>query len=125
MSYEVRVDHPESDQRQAEDWTSWNFWSKEHAPWAGINVDQQARILDAVCPRDITGDICEALDTGGTLTAPQARLVAQTAGPAMPDQVRAVFEKAVADGYGVRVVFKRGAFGAPSASEYRAKELSV
>ena len=125
MSYQINVDHPENDQRKEADWTSWWLWSQEHAPLAGVGIDQMAAILTAVCAHDVSGDVCRVLDLGGTLSSVQARLVAKMAGDAMSEDVKAVFDTAVNGDYGVTVEFRRGAFGAPSASEYRAKEASA
>lgn len=124
MSYAVFVNHPESKTREAEDFVSWTFWAQKNAPYVGVDVTEQAAILDAVCPEDVTGDICEALDLGGVLTGAQARLVAQRADAVMSRETKKVFKAAVDGSYGVRIEFKRGAFGAPSASEFLAKAAS-
>jgi hypothetical protein len=124
MSYALFVSHPESKTREAEDFVAWQFWAKKNAPFGGIDVAEQAAILDAVCPEDVTGDICEVLDAGGELTAVQARLVAKQADAVMSRPIKRLYAAAVDGGYGVRVEFKRGAFGAPSASEYLAKSAS-
>jgi len=125
MSYQVNVDHPENDERQAKDWFAWFQWSQTHAPLAGVGIDVMANILTAVCAQDVAGDICRILDLGGKLSFVQARLVAKMADSVMNDEVRAVFKNAVDNGYGVTVEFRRGGFGAPSASEYREKEASA
>jgi len=125
MSYQVNVDHPEYDERAAGDWYAWFQWSQDHAPLAGVGIDVMANILTAVCAQDVSGDICQVLDLGGKLSFVQARLVAKMADQVMTDDVRAVFKKAVDSGYGVTVEFRRGSFGAPSASEYRENATSA
>lgn len=121
MAYSIYTDHPETETRRADDFTSWSFWARDNAPWTGVGVPDVAELLKVICPRPDLAAVCEKLDTGGYLTPDETREVFQRASAAMTDKMRHVFESAVRAGYGVRVDYSKGAFGAPSASEYMAK----
>lgn len=121
VAYELYCDHPETQTRQTEDFTSWTFWAKENAPWSGVSVTDVAELLKVICPRPDMEAVCARLDFGGTLTPEETREVLQRASGAMTDTVQHIFTAAVDGGYGVRVEFSRGPFGALSASEYMAK----
>lgn len=121
MGYEIYTDHPESQERRDADFTSWSFWARDNAPWTGVSVSEVAAMLKEVCPRPELAAICAALDQGGHLSREQAQTVLRLAAEGMSADVRRVFEAAVAAGYGVRVVYSSGAFGALSASAYLEK----
>jgi hypothetical protein len=122
MAYEIFTDHPETWERRGANFTSWMFWAQHNAPWTGVGIDQMAEIVKLVCASpEATGD-CTILDEGGTLEHRAAERVLKLAGDQMPDNIREVFAQAVSNGYGIRVVFSKGAFGsAMSASQYLAK----
>jgi hypothetical protein len=120
MAYSVYVNHPETWTRQQEDFTSWNYWAEDNAPWTGVGINEQARILQAVCS-EAPGEVCDALNTGGDLDAKAAREVLRRAEAVMGTDTREVFQRAVRDGYGVRVVFSQALGSAVSASAYLAK----
>jgi hypothetical protein len=125
MGYELFTDHPESESRRAENFTSWSFWAPDNAPWTGVSLSEMATVLERVCAAPGLDAACATLDTGGTLPAPAARLVLRLAETRMSPETAKVFRAAVKGGYGVRVVFSKGAFGALSASAYLAKHGSA
>lgn len=125
MAYSIYTDHPETASRREDDFNAWSFWAEKNAPWTGVGVPDVAAVLKVVCPRPDMAAVCGKLDFGGHLTPAEAREVLQLAAGAMTDKMRAVFDSAVRAGYGVRVDYSAGAFGAPSASEYLAKSGSA
>jgi hypothetical protein len=122
MGYEILTDHPESEQRREADFTAWLYWSQQHAPWSGVGIDEMAEIVSAVCADASSADLCEVLDQGGRLDLRSTERVLHLAWHQMSEDIRTVLQSALAGGYGIRVVFSKGAFGkAVSASEYAAK----
>lgn len=126
MGYEIYVNHPESFSRRNADFDAWSIWAPENAPWTGVGISDQAKLLQAVCGVSGLGlaDACQVLDTGGEISAKDARDILRLPSAAMTEKVREVFLRAVQTGYGVRVVFSKG-FGAISASAYLAKHGSA
>lgn len=122
MGYEIYTDHPESEKRRAENFTSWMYWAKANAPWTGVGIDEMAEILSAVCADPAQAASCQILDEGGTLDPDATSAVLRAAEGRMSARTRVVFAAARKGGYGVRVVFSQGAFGkAVSASAYLEK----
>ena len=120
MAYSVYVNHPETWDRQKEDFTSWNYCAEDNAPWTGVGIDEQPRILRRVCA-EVPDHVCEILDQGGDLSPDATSAVLSRAESTMSGKTRAVFSRAVQDGYGVRVVFTHALGKAVSASAYGAK----
>lgn len=105
MAYAIYVNHPDSDQRLAEDFMAWNFWSKEHAPWTGIGVHTVADVLRRLATVSGTKDIRDNLDYGGSLTAHESRRVLTLAADLLNEEERRVFEFAAEAGYPLRVEY--------------------
>lgn len=124
MGYEIYVNHPESAERKAKDFDSWSLWAPQNAPWTGVGISEQATLLQAVCAQPMLLEACDALDNGGELSLTATRDVLRLPRAVLPEKARKVFQHAVKDGYGVRVVFSKG-FGAISASAYLAKHKSA
>jgi hypothetical protein len=124
MSYSIYTEHPESAQRRQEDWTAWSFWAMRHAPWTGAGLTDVVELMKVICSQRHLAAVCEKLDLGGVLTPAEVAEVIMAAYTAMTEPIKRVFVAAAENGYGVRVDFSRGAFGAPSASEYLAKSES-
>ena len=126
MGYEVYVDHPESATRKAADFSAWSLWAPENAPWTGVSISDMANLLLQVCGSPEGAEPCKVLDQGGRLQASDVRVVYRLAssGTGMPEKVREVFQRAIRDGYPVRVVFSKG-FGSIAASAYLAKQSSA
>jgi hypothetical protein len=123
MPYTIYTNHPESQDRKAEDFTSWSFWAAQHAPWAGVSVSEMAKLVGEICDHPDLQAACEKLDQGGVLELWEALAVYQQAASMMGDRTRDVFRTATSSGYGVRVVFSRS-FSSPSAAEYLANSGS-
>jgi hypothetical protein len=124
MPYEIYVNHPESFQRREEDFASWSLWAPQHAPWTGVGISEQAKLLQAACAQPMLAEACEALDVGGELTATATRDLLRLPSALVSEKVREVLVQAVQGGYGVRVVFSKG-FGSISASAYLEKHGSA
>jgi len=125
VGYEFYTDHPESQTRKAEDFSAWSFWAPDHAPWTGVSLPEVAGILQRVQAAPILAHVAQTLDGGGTLDPVSAAAVLNAAEGRMSPKTREVFLAAVSGGYGVRVVFSKGGFGAVSASAYLAKHSSA
>lgn len=127
MGYEIYTEHPESFQRRGEDFGSWTLWAPQHAPWTGVGISDQAKLIQALCrPQAANWDraICKVLDTGGLLSAPGVEKVWKDAGSVMTEKMREVFAFAREHRYPIRVVFSKG-FGSQTASAYLAKHGSA
>lgn len=120
MAYSVFVNHPETWTRKAENFTSWNYWAEDNAPWTGVGIDEQARILQAVCA-EAPPEVCETLDSGGDLSPTAVREVLRRAERVMEPETRGVYQRAYDDGLGVRVSFSQALGSAVSASAYLEK----
>jgi hypothetical protein len=124
MAYAVYSEHPESQSRKADDFTSWSMWAEKDAPWTGISTPDMASLLAGVCHKDDGADACSVLDQGGMLSLADVRRVLRYAENRMNEKTRKVFAHAAEHSYPVRVVFSKG-FGAPSASVYLANASST
>ena len=120
MSYAVFVNHPETWQRREANFPAWDIWSRKNAPWTGVGIDEEARILQAVCA-DSPSQACAALDSGGDLDPDATRGVLRLAEGVMGPETLEVYRRAVQDGHGVRIVFSQALGSAVSASAYLAK----
>jgi hypothetical protein len=129
MGYELYVEHPESFARRADDFAAWSLWAPKNAPWTGVAISDQAALLQAICGphAELQAELkgaCLVLDLGGILQPRDVERILDSAGTAMPEKVRAVFEAAKRGSYPVRVVFSKG-FGSLTASAYLAKHGSA
>lgn len=105
MAYEIYVDHPESQERQKGDFTSWIFWSRKNAPWTGIGVHTVAALLEELAQHPDTEDLRDNLDYGGSLSHVEAGRVVMLAGAVLGDEPRDVFEFAARHRYPVLVEY--------------------
>jgi hypothetical protein len=120
MGYEIFTYHPETESRRIQDFNSWLFWAKENAPWTGVSVPDVAALLKVICAEPSLGAVCDKLDAGGHLSLEEAAQLLHRAADAMSEKVRHVFETAVRNEYGVRVMFTQSVFDA-SASGFLAR----
>lgn len=124
MGYEIYSEHPESRTRKAADFSAWSIWAEENAPWSGVSVSDVAQLLQAVCGAEMLPEACTVLDTGGYIAPDDVKGILSLPSASMPVKVREIFQHAVRNGYGVRVVFSKG-FGSIAASAYLAKHSST
>lgn len=124
MGYEVYVDHPESFDRRAQDFSAWSSWAPQNAPWTGVGIKEMAQLVQTVCGSTSLSKACQALDQGGLITSQDTAKILALAGDLMNEKVREVFHRAREDRYPVRVVFSKG-FGSLAASAYLEKHGSA
>lgn len=124
MGYEVYVEHPESFDRRAQDFSAWSSWAPQHAPWTGVGIKDMAKLVEILCGDDSLSTACQVLDQGGLLPPQDVEQVWALAGAALTGRTREVFQRARQDRYPIRVVFSKG-FGSLAASAYLAKHGSA